>query len=187
MLKEGAPLSEEEVGVAVQLATHVGPATALPARCQAFLPDDRGVMAPAHTLHYNDAPWLPRDGLRFLHPDLPHDVAAALGVQSLLFTEQVRTYLPPPYPGVLSVVLFSPSPLASDWLDSVARLAFDAFVSFPPVPRLPLSRRCLCTVPTVYSSNLCGGGSRVRFQSLRCTTFPFCLSSLSLPPLICTA
>ena len=39
-----------------------------------YVPDDRGVMAEASSLVYNDAPWTAQPDLQFVHPKLSHQV-----------------------------------------------------------------------------------------------------------------
>jgi sacsin len=56
-----------------------------------YLPDEDGKLAPAASLHYNDARWLDHAGLRLVHPDVSEETAAALGAQSLRFHHQVDT------------------------------------------------------------------------------------------------
>lgn len=51
-----------------------------------LIPDAHGLLMPAGDLVYNDAPWLENSSLvgkHFIHPDISHDLANRLGVQSV--------------------------------------------------------------------------------------------------------
>ena len=59
-----------------------------------YLPDTAGIMAPAASLHFNDAPWLAEgSGLRLAHPDVPAAVAERLGARSLRYQHQVCRWM----------------------------------------------------------------------------------------------
>ena len=55
-----------------------------------WLPDEEGRLAPAASMHYNDAPWLLDSALRLVNTGIPNPLADQLGVQSLRFHHQVR-------------------------------------------------------------------------------------------------
>ena len=59
-----------------------------------WLPDEAGRLAPAASMHYNDAPWLLDSALRLVHKGIPNPLADQLGVQSLRFHHQVRVSFP---------------------------------------------------------------------------------------------
>ena len=48
-----------------------------------FVPDESCRLVEAGSLHFNDAAWLDTSGMRLVHPDMPQQVAEALGVRSL--------------------------------------------------------------------------------------------------------
>ncbi len=54
-----------------------------------WLPDSEGLMVPSRHIFFDDAPWLAGSGQRLVHPDIPNDVAEALGAQSLRYHHQV--------------------------------------------------------------------------------------------------
>lgn len=65
-----------------------------------WLPDEEGRLAPAASMHYNDAPWLLDSALRLVNKGIPNPLADQLGVQSLRFHHQVRishSQAPSPY------------------------------------------------------------------------------------------
>ena len=73
-----------------------GPGIAAP-QTAIYLPDTAGIMAPAASLHFNDAPWLAEgSGLRLAHPDIPTAVAERLGSRSLRYQHQVPQLQGPP-------------------------------------------------------------------------------------------
>uniref|UniRef100_A0A7N0RD15 RING-type domain-containing protein n=1 Tax=Kalanchoe fedtschenkoi TaxID=63787 RepID=A0A7N0RD15_KALFE len=60
---------------------------------QLLAPDSYGVLRPASDLVYNDAPWMDNDNIvlkHFIHPDISHDLASRLGLQSLRYLSLVE-------------------------------------------------------------------------------------------------
>ncbi len=56
-----------------------------------YLPDISGVLSPASTLMYNDAPWLAhQEDQKMVHQDVAAEIATALGAQSLRYHHQVE-------------------------------------------------------------------------------------------------
>lgn len=93
-------LPEHELQMALQLAEHLGmvkgTAPALPGTV--WLPDEEGRLAPAASMHYNDAPWLLDSALRLVNKGIPNPLADQLGVQSLRFHHQMSTKMTTPLP-----------------------------------------------------------------------------------------
>ncbi|KXZ55127.1 hypothetical protein GPECTOR_3g279 [Gonium pectorale] len=79
-------LTEAQLGQAVAVAQALAD-LALPPGATIYLPDERGVLAPAGELAFNDAPWLAGQpaaaSVRLVHPRISAHVAARLGTPSL--------------------------------------------------------------------------------------------------------
>ncbi|EFJ44918.1 hypothetical protein VOLCADRAFT_118510 [Volvox carteri f. nagariensis] len=80
------PLMEVQLGQVVAVAQALADLT-LPAGAIIYLPDERGVLARAGDLAFNDAPWLAGQpsaaSVRLVHPRISAHVAARLGTPSL--------------------------------------------------------------------------------------------------------
>ena len=98
-------------------------ASALPGTV--WLPDEEGRLAPAASMHYNDAPWLLESALRLVNKGIPNPLADQLGVQSLRFHHQVSVsfwQVPSPELCTASDVSFVPAcwPSSSSLLPGIS-------------------------------------------------------------------
>jgi len=85
-VSEGQALEPEQVDLAVRLSREAAQREVSEEdRGLMCLPDSHGVMFPVEDLVYDDAAWLSStlQGVRFLHQDIPNEVAAALGLGSV--------------------------------------------------------------------------------------------------------
>ena len=81
------PLGTKELTLAIELVLLIKAVAGANAG-RIFIPDERGAMADAKLLVFDDAPWLSaslshRHRLRFAHKDVPNEQAELCGAQSL--------------------------------------------------------------------------------------------------------
>ncbi|BDA44284.1 probable Sacsin [Coccomyxa sp. Obi] len=126
LAKEQGPLalSERQLSLAVQLAKSLAQLKAEGASIhdQVWLPDNEHVMAVSRHIFFDDAPWLAGSGQRLVHPDIPNDVAEALGAQSLRYHHQVNTRMTADLPCAPASML---APLLAAAAEDMTHALFD--------------------------------------------------------------